>query len=98
MKVKRPNLTLFKKILMVDLIKGLLLTFSYQRPSANYTEQYPKARPTVAERLRGDPRRATARKRNHPIVRTHASRLRKDPSIGRSRPIGIANREPQASC
>ncbi len=56
MKVKRPELTLFKKIFLVDLIKGLLLTFSYQRPSKNYTEQYPKVRPKVAERFRGAPR------------------------------------------
>src|SRR2546430_9685311 len=56
MKVKRPELSLLKKIFFVDLIKGLLLTFSYQRPSANYTEQYPKVRPKVAERFRGAPR------------------------------------------
>ena len=56
MKVKRPNLTLLKKIFLVDLIKGLFLTFSYQRPSLNYTEQYPKVRPKVAERFRGAPR------------------------------------------
>ena len=56
MKVKRPELSLFRKIFLVDLIKGLLLTFSYQRPSANYTEQYPKVRPKVAERFRGAPR------------------------------------------
>src|SRR5213596_1454326 len=56
MKVKRPELSLLKKIFMVDLIKGLFLTFSYQRPSLNYTEQYPKVRPKVAERFRGAPR------------------------------------------
>src|SRR2546429_5102237 len=56
MEVRRPNLTLFKKILLVDLIRGLFLTFSYQRPSLNYTEQYPKVRPKVAERFRGAPR------------------------------------------
>ena len=56
MKVKRPELSLLRKIFLVDLIKGLLLTFSYQRPSKNYTEQYPKARPKVAERFRGAPR------------------------------------------
>ena len=56
MKVKRPDLSFLKKIFLVDLIKGLLLTFSYQRPSANYTEQYPKERPKVAERFRGAPR------------------------------------------
>jgi len=56
MKVKRPSLTLLKKIFLVDLIEGLFLTFSYQRPSLNYTEQYPKVRPKVAERFRGAPR------------------------------------------
>ena len=57
MKVARSEkLSLLKKIFMVDLIKGLMLTFSYQRPSANYTEQYPKVRPKVAERFRGAPR------------------------------------------
>ena len=56
MKVKRPELTFLKKIFFVDLIKGLFLTFSYQRPSLNYTEQYPKVRPKVAERFRGAPR------------------------------------------
>jgi NADH-quinone oxidoreductase subunit I len=56
MKVGRPELSLLKKIFMVDLIKGLLLTFWYQRPSANYTEQYPKVRPKIAERFRGAPR------------------------------------------
>ena len=56
MKVKRPELSLLKKIFLIDLIKGLKLTFSYQRPSLNYTEQYPKERPKIAERFRGAPR------------------------------------------
>src|SRR6184192_618348 len=56
MKVKRPQLTFLKKLFLVDLIKGLFLTFSYQRPSLNYTEQYPKVRPKIAERFRGAPR------------------------------------------
>ena len=56
MKVKRPELSLLKKIFFVDLIKGLLLTFSYQSPSKNYTEQYPKVRPDVAPRFHGAPR------------------------------------------
>jgi NADH-quinone oxidoreductase subunit I len=57
MKVIRPqSLSILKKLFLVDLIKGLLLTFSYQRPSANYTEQYPKVRPRIAERFRGAPR------------------------------------------
>jgi NADH-quinone oxidoreductase subunit I len=56
MKVKRPDLSFLKKIFLVDLIKGLALTFGYQRMSKNYTEQYPKERPKVAERYRGAPR------------------------------------------
>jgi len=45
-----------RRIFLVDLIKGLRLTFSYQRPSATYTEQYPLERAQVAERYRGAPR------------------------------------------
>jgi NADH-quinone oxidoreductase subunit I len=57
MKVVRPGkVSLLKKIFLVDLIKGLMLTFSYQNPSKNYTEQYPKVRPKVSERFRGAPR------------------------------------------
>src|SRR5260370_7455681 len=56
MKVKRPELSFLKKLFLVDLIKGMMLTFSHQRPSKNYTEQYPKARPKIAERFRGAPR------------------------------------------
>ena len=47
---------LLRRIFLIDLLKGLRLTFSYQRPSATYTEQYPLERPTVAERYRGAPR------------------------------------------
>jgi len=39
MKVKRRDLSLIKRLFLVDLIRGLKLTFGYQRPSANYTEQ-----------------------------------------------------------
>ena len=46
---------LFRTLLLFELIKGLMLTFSYQRPSASYTEQYPRVRPKVAERYRGAP-------------------------------------------
>jgi NADH-quinone oxidoreductase subunit I len=45
-----------RKIFLVDLIKGLKVTFSYQRPDAIYTEQYPLERPRIAERYRGAPR------------------------------------------
>jgi len=44
------------KFLMPDLIKGLLVTFWNQKPSAIVTEQYPLERPPVAERYRGAPR------------------------------------------
>jgi NADH-quinone oxidoreductase subunit I len=45
-----------EKLLMPDLIKGLLVTFWNQKPSAIVTEQYPLERPPVAERYRGAPR------------------------------------------
>ena len=45
-----------RRIFLIDLINGLRLTFSYQRPGAVYTEQYPLERPPVAERYRGAPR------------------------------------------
>ena len=48
--------TLLRKIFLVDLIKGLSLTFRYQNPKEIYTEQYPLQRPQVAERYRGLPR------------------------------------------
>ena len=56
MKVIRRDLSLLKRLFLVDLLQGLKLTFSYQRPSANYTEQYPKERPKISERFRGAPR------------------------------------------
>ncbi len=45
-----------RKVLFVDLMKGLRLTFRYQDPRETYTEQYPLERPMVAERYRGAPR------------------------------------------
>ena len=45
-----------RKIFLVDLLKGLSLTFRYQHPKEIYTEQYPMQRPLVAERYRGAPR------------------------------------------
>lgn len=47
---------LLRKIFLVDLIKGLAVTFRYQHPKNIYTEEYPKVRPQVAERYRGAPR------------------------------------------
>jgi NADH-quinone oxidoreductase subunit I len=48
--------SLFRKILLIDLFKGLGVTFRYQDPKEIYTEQYPMERPQVAERYRGAPR------------------------------------------
>jgi NADH-quinone oxidoreductase subunit I len=45
-----------RKVFMVDLIKGLAVTFRYQHPKHITTEEYPKVRPDVAERYRGAPR------------------------------------------
>jgi NADH-quinone oxidoreductase subunit I len=47
---------LLNKVFMVDLIKGLKVTFKYQHPKQVYTEQYPLERPAIAERYRGLPR------------------------------------------
>ncbi len=47
---------LLRKVFMVDLIKGLSVTFKYQNPKEIYTEQYPLQRPVIAERYRGIPR------------------------------------------
>ena len=38
---------------VVDLIKGLKVTFHYQPPSEAITEQYPLERPVIFERFRG---------------------------------------------
>ncbi len=46
----------FRKILPLDLFRGLGVTFRHQRPSEVVTEQYPAERPAVAERYRGAPR------------------------------------------
>jgi NADH-quinone oxidoreductase subunit I len=47
---------LIRKLLLVDLVAGLRVTFSQQKPSDITTEQYPTERPEVAERYRGAPR------------------------------------------
>jgi NADH-quinone oxidoreductase subunit I len=59
---------LLKRLLLIDLFKGLSLTFKYNMRAlveprggadplqAIYTEQYPKERPKVGERFRGAPR------------------------------------------
>jgi len=50
---------LIRKILLIDLLKGLRVTFNYQKPSEAVTEQYPLERPVVYERYRGLPRLRT---------------------------------------
>ncbi len=44
---------LFRRMLLVDLVKGLSVTFRNQHPREIYTEQYPMERPKIAERYRG---------------------------------------------
>ena len=50
---------LLRKILLIDLVKGLKVTFNYQAPSEAVTEQYPLERPQIAPRYRGQPRLRT---------------------------------------
>ena len=45
-----------RKVLMVDLVKGLSVTFHNQSEKQRVTEQYPLERPAVCERYRGQPR------------------------------------------
>src|SRR5574341_1608161 len=47
---------ILRRIFLVDLFKGMWVTFYYQHPKNIYTEQYPLERPMVAERYRGAPR------------------------------------------
>jgi NADH-quinone oxidoreductase subunit I len=47
---------ILRKVFLVDLIKGLSVTFKYQHPKEVCTEQYPFERPQIAERYRGLPR------------------------------------------
>ncbi len=47
---------LLRKVFLVDLLKGLSVTFRYQAPGEIVTEQYPLERPEIAERYRGQPR------------------------------------------
>ena len=42
-----------RRMLLLDLIKGLSVTFRYQHPKQICTEQYPMERPKIAERYRG---------------------------------------------
>jgi len=47
---------LLRKIFLVDLIKGMGVTFRNQSEGERVTEQYPLERPEVYERFRGQPR------------------------------------------
>ena len=44
------------KVLLVDLFRGLWVTFQNQSPKYIYIEQYPTERPRIAELYRGAPR------------------------------------------
>jgi NADH-quinone oxidoreductase subunit I len=45
-----------RKIFMIDLLKGLMVTFRHQNPNDLVTEQYPAERPVISDRFRGQPR------------------------------------------
>jgi len=45
-----------RKVFLVDLFKGMAVTFRHQHPKEVVTEQYPLQRPDVAERFRGMPK------------------------------------------
>jgi NADH-quinone oxidoreductase subunit I len=47
---------LLHKIFLVDLFKGLAVTFRHQHPDDVITEQYPLQRPEISERYRGMPK------------------------------------------
>ena len=47
---------LLRKVFLVDLVKGLSVTFHNQSEKERITEQYPLERPVVFERYRGQPR------------------------------------------
>jgi len=44
------------KLFLVDLLKGLAVTFRHQHPDDVITEQYPLQRPEIADRFRGMPK------------------------------------------
>jgi NADH-quinone oxidoreductase subunit I len=50
------SVELLKKIFLIDLLKGLLVTFRHQHPDNLVTEQYPQERPAISGRFRGQPR------------------------------------------
>ncbi len=47
---------LLRKVFLVDLVKGMAVTFRNQSEAQRVTEQYPLERPVIFERYRGQPR------------------------------------------
>jgi NADH-quinone oxidoreductase subunit I len=47
---------LLRKVFLVDLLKGMSVTFRNQSEEEQVTEQYPLERPVIFERYRGQPR------------------------------------------
>src|ERR1019366_2979392 len=47
---------LLRKVFLVDLLKGMSVTFNNQSEKERITEQYPLERPVIFERYRGQPR------------------------------------------
>lgn len=47
---------MLKSFFLVDLLKGMWVTFRHQHPDQLVTEQYPMQRPEISDRFRGQPR------------------------------------------
>src|ERR1700687_5969251 len=75
---------LLRKVLLLDLLQGLKVTFRYQDPKETYTEQYPLQRPQVAERYRGAPRLNVNPEKSEPMCIACAlcARARQENLIG----------------
>ncbi len=46
---------MLRSFFLVDLLKGMFVTFRHQNPADLVTEQYPMERPLISERFRGQP-------------------------------------------
>ena len=47
---------MLRRFFLVDLLKGIWVTFRHQNPADLVTEQYPLQRPEISDRFRGQPR------------------------------------------
>lgn len=54
--MKDRVLKFLREFFLIDILRGMWVTFRAQKPANMVTEQYPLERPQVAERYRGAPR------------------------------------------